>query len=180
MHLAKHVAIVSGLTFLGFLIPVYPTLQQAGLNQSLKRYQMNQQEIQNLLMIESQQVLQESRSLFSELNNEAPKRWSQVIALHVGAMLRSENGLLGQAIRWSLIMGGAYLLIQSGLWLFGLMVHRGLIANLLILGGAGAFLSNIHLSAGLLALAVGAVLKLGQAIDTWTSSTNKEQRMNSF
>ena len=179
MLLAKHVAIVSGLTFLGFLIPIYPTLQQAGLNQSLKQYQMNGQQIQNLLMIESQQVIQESRNLFSELKNEAPKRWSQVIALHVGTLLQSENGLLGQAIRWSVVLGGVYLFLQSGLWLFGLMVRRGLIANLLILGGAGAFLGNIHLSAGLLALAVGAVLKLGQAIDTWTGNAEREQQIGS-
>lgn len=97
-------------------------------------------------------------------------QWSESLWAASGAILRSEQGPLGQGLRYAVVLMVAYLLVQGGTIALVKLARLGFIANLLMAVGFALFLTAMLPSIGLVTLAIGTLLKFGQLLDYFTPS----------
>ncbi|MCC9606704.1 hypothetical protein LOC68_16525 [Blastopirellula sp. JC732] len=167
--LVKHLAVVVGLTALGFVVPIAGDLRQSPWGDATAVYQVSPAEGLQVAFAETQSLVLGSREFALELRGETIDHWDDVAARRVEYLHHSEHGTLGLAIRWSLLMTAAYLGLQVLTLTFGLLSRTSYLANLAIVGGVAMFLTGAMPAAGLLAIAIGMILKMGQILDYFTT-----------
>ncbi|WP_146428743.1 hypothetical protein [Blastopirellula retiformator] len=165
----KHLSVVVGLTALGFVVPIASDLRQTSWTEATADYQVTPAAAAQVAFAETQSLVLGSREFAQNLRGETIDHWDDVAASRVDYLHESEHGTLGLAIRWSLLMSVAYLGLQVLTVTFGLLARTSYLANLAIVGGVAMFLTGAMPAAGLLALAIGMILKMGQILDYFTS-----------
>ncbi|PQO47594.1 hypothetical protein [Blastopirellula marina] len=169
MLLVKHLTVVVGLTALGFVVPIARQLRETSWSEATAEYQVAPNAAMQIAAAETQTLILGTREFAMQLRGETVDRWGDLAASRIAYLHSSENGALGLAIRWSLVMTAAYLGLQSMTLLFGVLSRTSYLANLAIVGGTALFLTGAMPAAGLLAIAIGMILKLGQILDYFTS-----------
>lgn len=169
MLLVKHLTVVIGLTALGFVVPIAHQLRDNSWSEATAQYQVAPQTAIQIATAESQSLILGTREFAMQLRGETIDRWGDLAASRIAYLHASENGALGLAIRWSLLMTAAYLGLQLLTLLFGVLARTSYLANLTIVGGTALFLTGAMPATGLLAIAIGMILKLGQILDYFTT-----------
>lgn len=169
MLLVKHLVVVVGLTALGFAVPIAHQLRDSSWSEATVAYQVAPASAVQIAAAEARSLVMGTRELALQLRGETVDRWAEITATRFAWMSDSEYGALGLAIRWSLLMTAAYLGLQLVTLVFGLLSRASYLANIAIIGGIVLFLTGTMPAAGLLAIAIGTILKLGQILDHFTT-----------
>lgn len=123
-----------------------------------------------VVSLEAEQFGRQLAELRQTLETTPQSKWSESLWASCGAMLKSQQGPVGQGLRYSIVLMGAYLLVQGGTIALIKLVKLGFIANLLMAVGFAMFITGLLPSIGLVTLAIGTLLKFGQLLDYFTPS----------
>jgi len=123
-----------------------------------------------VVSLEAQQFGRQLAELRQTLETTPKDKWSESLWASSGAMLKSQHGPFGQGLRYSIVLIGAYLLVQGGTIALIKLMQLGFIANLFMAVGFAMFITGMLPSLGLVTLAIGTLLKFGQLLDYFTPS----------
>ncbi|UUO06756.1 hypothetical protein M4951_00230 [Blastopirellula sp. J2-11] len=169
MLLVKHLVVIVGLTALGFAVPIAHPLRETSWSKATAPYQVAPASALEIATAEASSLIVGAREFAMQLRGETIDHWDDLATSRFEMMSDSEHGALGLAIRWSLLMSVAYLALQLATLFFGVLARANYLANIAIIGGIVLFLTGSMPAAGLLAIAIGMILKLGQILDHFTT-----------
>ncbi|EAQ80772.1 hypothetical protein [Blastopirellula marina] len=169
MLLVKHLVVIVGLTALGFAVPIAHQLRETSWGEATAAYQVAPAAALQIAVDEARSLVIGTREFALQLRGETIDKWDDIAASRFASISSSEHGALGLAFRWSLLMTVAYLALQLATLFFGVLSRANYLANIAIIGGIVLFLTGSMPAAGLLAIAVGMILKLGQILDHFTT-----------
>lgn len=169
MLLVKHLVVVVGLTALGFVVPIARQLRETSWSEATAAYQVAPAAALEIAVAETRSLIIGTREFAMQLRGETIDHWDDIAASRLNLVSDSEHGALGLAIRWSLLMTAAYMALQLATLCFGVLARANYMANIAIIGGIVLFLTGSMPAAGLLTIAIGVILKLGQILDYFTT-----------